>query len=63
MSDDINIDIVPVPDAPVGGTDPASTTPSAGTTKPRSGFARQKLKLARLSDLYSNLLTITRSYF
>ena len=46
---------VPAPNPPVsseGGGTAAPDTPA----KPRSGFARQKLKVARLTELYENVL-------
>ena len=50
----------PVPDQPAGGTIPTDTPPTAPPAetspgKPRSGFARQKIKIQRLTDLYENL--------
>jgi uncharacterized membrane-anchored protein len=40
-----------------GGVSPPATTSDGGaTSKPRSGFARLKIKCARLTELYENLL-------
>jgi hypothetical protein len=45
--------------ATAGGVPPSETVPlveGGGTpTKPRSGFQRQKLRIARLTELYENL--------
>jgi hypothetical protein len=39
------------------GTAPAAAgTEARDSSKPRSGFARQKIKIQRLTDLYENLL-------
>jgi hypothetical protein len=46
-------------ESPAGNTPPPEVTPTSGggtPTKPRSGFARQKLKVKRLTELYENLL-------
>jgi hypothetical protein len=46
-------------ESPAGDTPPPEVTPTEGggtPTKPRSGFARQKLKVKRLTELYENLL-------
>jgi hypothetical protein len=46
-------------ESPVGDTPPPEVAPAEGggtPTKPRSGFARQKLKIQRLTELYENLL-------
>jgi hypothetical protein len=61
MSSDINLSVPQAADQPVVGTIPADTVPAtpsveATPVKPRSGFARQKLKIQRLTDLYDNLL-------
>jgi hypothetical protein len=57
MSD---INIAPVPDQPAAGTITTDTAPAIppaeATPKPRSGFARQKLKIERLTAVYENLL-------
>jgi hypothetical protein len=46
-----------VPEQPTGSTSTAPATPPAVTPdRPRSGFARQKIKIQRLSDLYDRLL-------
>jgi hypothetical protein len=56
----MSTNIESVPDRPDTGTSPPDApraTPPAEShaDKPRSGFARQKIKIQRLTDLYENL--------